>query len=463
MKTMQDTTRYISTNHRRRGSVLIVASWILIVLTGITLLLCREMRVESTASANDVVAMQADSVARGALAYIASRLQASPGTIPTETDMPCEALPVGGGYLWILRHDLEDDRNPAFGLTDESSKLNINSASIDSMTRLPGVTQEIAAAIVDWRDSDENPQPSGAESQYYLLQPDPYNTKNDRFETLQELLLVRDITPLILFGEDMNRNGLLDANENDGDQSDPPDNRDGKLDRGLADYVTLSNRENNTSASGGARTNVNDTGRLRDLLRGVLEKARADVIAEKAQTNRNTLPGRQFLNIFQFYTGSGITRDEFAKVADRLTASQSRTLQGLVNVNTASRVVLRCLPGIEDSDVESLISHRSGADLTNIAWVVDAVSDPKKLAAIGGSITVHSYRCSAEILAVDAHGRAFKRYFAIIDNRRSPVRVRHFQDITGLGWPLDPQILTDLHNGKSITPVGSSGRAGMKL
>ena len=35
------------------------------------------------------------------------------------------------------------------------------------------------------------------------------------WKTLEELLLIRDIDAGVLFGEDTNRNGVLDANEND--------------------------------------------------------------------------------------------------------------------------------------------------------------------------------------------------------------------------------------------------------
>ena len=84
------------------------------------------------------------------------------------------------------------------------------------------------------------------------MMDDPYLAKDESFETVEELLLVRDITALELYGEDKNRNGILDENENDASDSDPPDNRDGKLDRGLFDFVTVYSKETSSS-----RTNVN--------------------------------------------------------------------------------------------------------------------------------------------------------------------------------------------------------------
>ena len=48
-----------------------------------------------------------------------------------------------------------------------------------------------------------------------------------------------------VYRADANRNGLLDANENDADAAAPGDNRDGKLDRGLAPFVTVYSQEPN--------------------------------------------------------------------------------------------------------------------------------------------------------------------------------------------------------------------------
>jgi hypothetical protein len=84
------------------------------------------------------------------------------------------------------------------------------------------MTEQIVDAILDWRDADSTQGANGAESAYYNGLTPPYNCKNQPFETLEELLYVRGITPEILFGEDFNLNGTLEPNENDGDESWPP-------------------------------------------------------------------------------------------------------------------------------------------------------------------------------------------------------------------------------------------------
>ena len=57
-----------------------------------------------------------------------------------------------------------------------------------------GIDRAMADAVVDWLDNDENPRVGGAESSYYLGLPNPYRAKNDLFDTIGELRLVRGVT-----------------------------------------------------------------------------------------------------------------------------------------------------------------------------------------------------------------------------------------------------------------------------
>jgi len=57
-----------------------------------------------------------------------------------------------------------------------------------------GIDRAVADAVVDWLDSDENPRVGGAESSHYLGLPSPYRAKNDLFDTIGELRLVRGVT-----------------------------------------------------------------------------------------------------------------------------------------------------------------------------------------------------------------------------------------------------------------------------
>ncbi|HEX9190908.1 MAG TPA: type II secretion system minor pseudopilin GspK [Candidatus Deferrimicrobiaceae bacterium] len=60
-----------------------------------------------------------------------------------------------------------------------------------------GVDAAVADAVVDWLDNDDTPRVGGAESAYYLGLPYPYRAKNDLFDTVGELRLVRGVTPKV--------------------------------------------------------------------------------------------------------------------------------------------------------------------------------------------------------------------------------------------------------------------------
>lgn len=60
---------------------------------------------------------------------------------------------------------------------------------------------QILEAIVDWTDQDSDPSgASGAENDYYLGQPDPYQAANMPFRSVEELQMVRGVTPQIMQG-----------------------------------------------------------------------------------------------------------------------------------------------------------------------------------------------------------------------------------------------------------------------
>lgn len=72
------------------------------------------------------------------------------------------------------------------------------------------------------------------------------------------------MTAELLYGEDTNRNGLLDSNEDDAGASEPFDNADGVLDAGWSDYLTVTSRENNLRLDDSPKIPLN-TNTLTDL------------------------------------------------------------------------------------------------------------------------------------------------------------------------------------------------------
>ena len=158
------------------GSVLIVTIWIVLVLAGLVLVFSRSMRVEAIASANQLSSLKADEIAMGAVTFIRTRLNEDDITLRLEGETPYEAIQMGDGYFWLLRPNYTDDRSYYYGIRDEAAKINLNNATYEMLLKLPNMTSELAASIIDWRDADSDLTQGGAEDEYYLLLDEPYMT-----------------------------------------------------------------------------------------------------------------------------------------------------------------------------------------------------------------------------------------------------------------------------------------------
>jgi general secretion pathway protein K len=90
---------------------------------------------------------------------------------------------------------------------DEESKLPINRATPEQLKRLMdvlGIEQVdgdvIVDSLLDWIDDNDLHRLNGAESDYYMSLSPPYKAKNAPLDRVEELLLVRGVTPEIFYG-----------------------------------------------------------------------------------------------------------------------------------------------------------------------------------------------------------------------------------------------------------------------
>ena len=91
-------------------------------------------------------------------------------------------------------------------IENESGKVNINQATKAMLDTLlsgfdmdPSEKDIIVDSIMDWRDADRNHRLNGAEDDYYQSLPEPYDCKDDNFDSPDELLFVRGVTPEIYY------------------------------------------------------------------------------------------------------------------------------------------------------------------------------------------------------------------------------------------------------------------------
>ncbi|MBU1084358.1 MAG: hypothetical protein ABIG55_05685 [Candidatus Omnitrophota bacterium] len=199
---------------RHRGSVLIIAMWALSVLTIFALSLGADSRSKMTfigkLGERNKLRLIAVSGVNKAVVSVAAK-----GNDPQYDVLPelggagvssrfADGMMDGGKYSIGYQYYDPSLGETAWwqGVADSESRININKAEykfISSVIRIAGGVgkkdaDDIAAAIIDWRDTDEFPLMNGAESHYYLSLKEPYRSKNAEFEVLQELLLIRGIS-----------------------------------------------------------------------------------------------------------------------------------------------------------------------------------------------------------------------------------------------------------------------------
>lgn len=194
----------------KEGSVLILAIWVLIVLSALA------MAVGHYVSANLLVAGRvrnttaARYAAREGVAHMCMSLLSDTNAWDAETEAwadPDEVLQdvyTGSGLYTVYHTQVGPDGTVVTnaGVMDEERFININVADEELLKALfqvvadmdSGSAEELTAAIVDWRDTDDTLLTGGAESSYYAGLSEPRPCHNGPFQSVHELLLVKGMT-----------------------------------------------------------------------------------------------------------------------------------------------------------------------------------------------------------------------------------------------------------------------------
>jgi DNA uptake protein ComE-like DNA-binding protein len=432
---------------RKTASVLLLVLIVVALLTLGAMSFFQRMFVEHQAVRTHVRQTQARYLAESGVEYIRATLMQDPnvvrqtgGTYDNANLFQARPVlddPVAAfrGKFTILAPKMGTDGYYAgirYGLENESARLNLNTILLADtyqengahtlLMALPGMTDSIADAILDWIDSDDTPRTSGAEQDYYSSLNPPYKPRNGPLQSIEELLLVRDVTPTLLFGADINHNMLVDRGEQSLTNMDGVDNTNGALNRGWAAYLTIDSAEKNVRSDGTPKINVNMSNLqdLHDQVSPVLGEEMANFIVAYRQggpdTSSNagqpasgiqidyTQPGRvQFKTLLDlvgvktkiskpnqqggqganqpggggggsqsattviapaFKSDTGSMRDYLPKLFDNLAANAAPSIPGRLNINQAPKPLLLGIPGVTPDAVERILSTRD-LDVTN--------------------------------------------------------------------------------------------------
>lgn len=349
-------------------------------------------------------------------------------------------------YFTVFAPADPEAREPLrYGLTDEASKAHLSRLDETNLLQLPGMTLALAQAILDFVDADSTPRSEGAEQPFYDQLPRPYVIPNRPLQTLEELLLVRGMTPALFYGEDANQNFQLDPNEDDGDAQFPPDNKDGRLDLGLRQFLTVCAYEYEDDDSGVPRTNLNDPA---DPLPQALPEPVAHYILA-LRTNKMSLthpaelleatgrfkePGGQTVDL-----ASGVGREQLPMVLDLLTARTDYWVQGLINVNTAPVPVLATVPGLDVALAEAIVSARRGLAperRRSLAWLYqEGVMDAATFKRVAPYLTARSFQFTARVIGYGLPSGRYRVVEALIDLAEGQPMILALRDLTRLGLP----------------------------
>jgi type II secretory pathway component PulK len=429
--------------HYQKGIVLVIVLWLIVVLSAIAVGFGHSMLVEYRIMRNQTDKMISKELAKSgienAIAILANdSTEAGALTSPWrigESETWITELGDGNFTLFNNIPEEEDNDKISYGIVDENSKININTAPKSVLLKLPNVDEIIADSIIDWRSATATTSQYGAKDEYYTQLNPPYNCKNGPFDTIEELLLVKGITPAILYGEDANLNGILDTNENDGDETFPSDDSDGKLDQGLYPYITVYSSDLNRSISGKERIYL-PSARYSDLQK----------LSSYGLTTRDIVNLSDYLNshretrsLGDLLDANGMTMAKLGAIADYVTFSRASSISGLVNVNTAPKVVLQALPGMDETKADALIQRRSGSEgaFKNVGEA-GTVLGKETFKKVVDYITVRSSQFTIQSLGRLNNKKAYTRLMVVVDRYKLPIKPLYYRDISFLGQGIYP-------------------------
>ncbi len=346
---------------RRCGQAFVPVLMVVLILTAFAVAMTTASRTEVHAALNQLHDAEAFTIAHGAVIFTAGQLEEATGggatipqlTVPPDTDANGWTQ-LGDGWFKV-------------DIIDTASRLNINTASAESLAKLPQLQSDpnIAAAIVDWRDPDDQPTIGqdmvGAESDYYQSLNPPYSAKNAPFDTVDELLLVRGITPDLLYGPPTGQAQQLPGQPSSraSRQLSQPLTSLGSTQTStpLAELVTTYSREWNVASDGTPRVNIK-TASANDLQTRLGISARLAQALVQARGNN----GANINSIADLLNVPGFTRTVMQQIGDKITVTNSQYREGVINVNTAPAEVLATIPGVDDTIYNAVIQWRQNGN-----------------------------------------------------------------------------------------------------
>jgi general secretion pathway protein K len=191
-----------------QGVILIALLWILTILSVIALSFARETFVEVAAARNARDLADSYYIARAGIAATIYQLYQKMYMTPQIGGLAAMQAQLDPVDLGKIKGEFGDGEYEV-DIQDESGKVNLNYVREDQLRNLvlaAGIAEPEASVIVDsildWRDPSTIARANGAKDDYYQSLMPPYSVWPDggKMKAVEELLLIRGITPEIYYG-----------------------------------------------------------------------------------------------------------------------------------------------------------------------------------------------------------------------------------------------------------------------
>ncbi len=399
----------------RRGVVLILAIFAVVLLAVLAVGITAAVRVELLASRTSLDRTQALFLAEAGMNLARAILLYDDRTADTLLDdwgprakRPLD-LPhkLGDGFYRVRVHDA-------------CGRINVNEADYEMLLRITG-DPAAAASINDWRDRGEDVTPGGAESPDYAALHQPYLPRNAPFQSPGELLLVRAVTPEMYFGSEERV--------------------------GLADVVTVDSEAPNTDPNGQVRVGLNEfrnwnepafqefvNGRLGSLFLMYGPQAIFDGLSTLSEIGESG-----YTSLAQLRTVAGLDWGTIAQLVDYVSVEPGSETRGKVNFNTAPAAVIAGLPGGSYEIAHAIMARREEQPFGSVGEIVQLLVDLNDGESVFEQmidhITTRSSSFLVESMGWTDTGRTHRTLTALLRRRGENVLVirQAEQD-----WPLPP-------------------------
>lgn len=189
------------------GVALIMVLWVVVLLSVLVLEFSYAMRVEGTATRNFKEEMDCYFYAQSGFQQAVAELTRNFSVRQNEfEEEDLERLKTWRDDQRKITLRFERGRAEV-AISNERGKYDLNTIPDDLLRNLIGglgvgeVERDIITdSILDWRDQDNFHLLNGAEDEYYEALPKPYSCKDGNFDTVEELLQVRGVTPELFYG-----------------------------------------------------------------------------------------------------------------------------------------------------------------------------------------------------------------------------------------------------------------------